>query len=195
LDGFLGWAWITVEHYVPAFMRLYGGRTVCLGRNANGYMKANTTYWKYHLAQALVAGEQMGWINADFVNDPQRLAFARKLIQMRYVNREFFRGARPMRPPTVDTGRSFACGLGMGHPGVLYHTYLCVGVLENGRRRKLIAVNLSTEEMTDCIRFIPQELQLNDYTLSGEGSAVPVSEDCLRLGLPGESVLVLDWEV
>ena len=139
----------------------------------------------------------MGWINSDFVGDPQRLAFARKLVQLRYGNREFFRGARPMRPPTVEAEAShkFACGLGMGSPGVLYRPYLCVGVLENGRKRKLIAVNLSTEEMTDCIRFVPQELQLNSYTRSGEGSAVPVSEDCLRLRLPGESVLVLDWEV
>lgn len=197
LDGFLGWAWICVEQYVPAFMRLYGGRTVCFGRNANGYMKANTTYWKYHLAQALVAGEQMGWINSDFVDDPERLAFARKLVQLRYRNREFFRGARPMRPPAVEAEAShkFACGLGMGSPGVLYRPYLCVGVLENGRKRKLIAVNLSTEAISDNIRFVPQELRLSGCTQSGEGSAEPVGEDRLHLCIPGNGVMTISWEV
>ncbi len=197
LDGFLGWAWVTIEKYVPAFMRVYGGKTFCFGRNANSYSKADVTYWKYNLAQSLVAGEQMGWINADLVYKPDRVAFLKKLAQLRYGNREFFRGARPMRPPVVEAEPShrFACGLGMSNPGVLYEPYLCVGVLENGNKRRLIAVNLSTEEMTAIVRFKPEEMQLDGFTLSGEGTAQRVREDALRLSVPAESVLMLSWEV
>ncbi len=197
LDGFLGWAWVTVENYVPAFMRVYGGKAFCFGRNVNSYSKKDTLYWKYNLAQSLVAGEQMGWINADLVYKPDRVAFLKKLAQLRYGERAFFRGARPMRPPVVEAGEDhrFTSGLGMSNPGVLYTPYLCVGVLENGRKRRLIAVNLSAEEISDNVRFVPEEMQLKNFTVSGEGTAQWAGEDALRLQVPGDSVLMLSWEV
>ena len=192
LDGLLSWAWVVVDHYVPAFLRIYGGKVAVLGRNANGYMKADSLYWKYHLAQGLVAGEQMGWINADFVYDKQRLDFARKLIQFRYENREFFRAARPMRPPVVECGEDhkFACGIGMQWQGVLHEPYLCVGALENGKKKMLIAVNLHTEEITDTIWF-GTDLGLT----RGKCAAEFLDENHLRLTVPGESLIYLTWEV
>jgi len=199
LDGLLSWHWIQVDKYVPAYMRIYGGRVMVLGRNANGYMKENPLYWKYHLAQGLVAGEQMGWINSDFVYDEQRLCFARKLIRFRYENREFFRCARPMRPPVVEADEShkFACGIGMQWQGVLHEPYLCVGALENGHRKMLIAVNLAPEEISDNIWFRENELGLraDNFTCQGEGTAKYLQANRLRVTVPGESLLVLKWEV
>ena len=89
----------------------------------------------------------------------------------------------------------FACGLGMGVPGVLYHSCLCVGVLENGRKRKLIAVNLSSEEISESIRFAAEELRLDGFVLSGEGSAKLTEPGRLQLGVAGSGMVVLDWEV
>ena len=191
LDGLLSWAWIVVDHYVPAFMRIYGGKVMALGRNANGYMKDNVTYWKYHLAQGLVAGEQMGWINADFVYDQQKLDFARKLIRFRYENREFFRACRPMRPPVVECGEDhkFACGIGMQWQGVLHEPYLTVGALENDRKKMLIAVNLRTEEVTDTVCF-GDDLGLNADKVKAEF----LDKNHLRLTVPAESLIYLTWE-
>lgn len=196
LDGFLGWAWITAENYVPAFMRIYGGKTPCLGRNINGYMKEHPLYWRYHLAQGLVAGEQMGWINSDFVYDEKRLAFAKALVRFRYENRQFFRGARPMRPPVVEAGpeHRFACGIGMGEVSVLQQTYLCAGVLENGSKKMLIAVNLSPEAVSDTIRYFPEEWDPKNYAVSGAGSVEELQPGALRLTVPAESLLALIWE-
>ena len=199
LDGFLSWAWIVSENCVPAFMRIYGGKTPALGRNANGYMKENPVYWRYHLAQGLISGEQMGWINADFVDDARRLAFAKKLICYRYENRLFFRGARPMRPPVVEAAEDhkFACGIGMENPGVLHQPYLCVGALENGKKRRLIAVNVGPEEISDTVIFRPEELGLTaeNCRKTGDGAVTFVNEGRLQLTLPGDSLLALDWEV
>ena len=184
LDGLLSWAWIVVDHYVPAFMRIYGGKVMVLGRNANGYMKDNVMHWKYHLAQGLVAGEQMGWINADFVFDRQRLEFAKKLIRFRYEHREFFRAARPMRPPVVECGEEhkFACGIGMQWQGVLHEPFLTVGALENGSRKMLIAVNLHTEEITDTL-WVSDELGL------------ACENNRIKLTVPPESLTYITWEV
>ena len=199
LDGLLSWAWIVVDKYVPAFMRIYGGKVMVLGRNANGYMKENDEYWKYHLAQGLVAGEQMGWINSDFVYNQQLLNYARKLIRFRYENRDFFRGARAMRPPVVETDErhKFACGIGMQWQGVLHEPYLCVGALENGRKKMLICVNLHTEEVSDKVWFKERELGLtaDNFTVQGEGSAEYLCENYLQLTVSGESLLCLTWEV
>lgn len=198
LDGFLAWAWIIVENYVPAFMHIYGGKIPSLGRNANGYMQSNDPYWKYHLAQSLVAGEQMGWINSNFTNNPVRLNYARKLIQFRYYNRLFFREARALRPPVVecDDSHKFASGIGMGHPGVLYQPYITVGVLENGNKRMLIAVNGNTETTTDVIRFKAEELCIpENVTVKGEGQAKRLSVDRMELTIPADSLLALEWEV
>ena len=185
LDGLLSWAWIVVDKYVPAFMRIYGGKVAVLGRNANGYMKDNTTYWKYHLAQGLVAGEQMGWINADFVYDKQRLDFARKLIRFRYENREFFRACRPMRPPVVETDRKFASGIGMQWQGVLHEPYLTVGALENGKQKMLIAVNLHEDTLTEKV-WVSRELGIPEEKLA--------DDDHLLLTVPGESLVCITWE-
>jgi len=183
LDGLLSWAWIVVDHYVPAFMRIYGGKVMVLGRNTNGYMKDNVMHWKYHLAQGLVAGEQMGWINADFVYDQQRLEFAKKLIRFRYENREFFRACRPMRPPVVECGEDhkFACGIGMQWQGVLHEPYLTVGALENGSKKMLIAVNLHTEEITDTV-YISDALGL------------ACENNRITLTVPGESLTYITWK-
>ena len=191
LDGLLSWSWIVVDKYVPAFMRIYGGKVMVLGRNTNGYMKDNVMHWKYHLAQGLVAGEQMGWINADFVYDKQRLDFARKLIRFRYENREFFRACRPMRPPEVECGEDhkFACGIGMQWQGVLHEPYLIVGALENGNKKMLVAVNLHTEEITDTLWF-GDDLGLTADKVNAEF----LDKNHLRLTVPAESLVCLTWE-
>lgn len=196
-DGLLGWAWIVVDHYVPAFMRVYGGKVAVFGRNANGYMKDTDTYWKYHLAQSLVAGEQMGWINSDFVYKENRLHFARKLIRFRYENREFFRSARPMRPPEAVDAERFATGIGMQWQGVLWEPYITVGALENGSRRMLLAVNLSDGERTEKIWFRGEEFGLRRENLSvtGEGTAQWLDENHLRLTIPANSLICVNWEV
>lgn len=199
LDGLLSWAWVVVDKYVPAFMRVYGGRVMVFGRNANGYMKDTQLYWKYHLAQSLVAGEQMGWINSDFVYNQERLDFARKLIRFRYENRAFFQAARPMRPPEVEApeAHKFATGIGMQWQGVLHEPYLTVGALENGKQNMLVAVNLHTEEISDTLWFKGSELGLkaDNFTVTCEGAAEFLDENHLRLTLPGESLLCLSWEV
>jgi hypothetical protein len=161
-------------------------------------MQSNDPYWKYHLAQGLVAGEQMGWINSNFIHKENRLNYARKLIQFRYHNRLFFRDANPLRPPVVECDEShmFASGIGMGHPGVLHQPYITVGVLANGNQRMLIAVNGNTETTTDVIRFKAEELCIpENVTVKGEGQAKRLSADRMELTIPADSLLALEWEV
>lgn len=198
LDGFLSWKWVSVKKDVPAFMQIYGGKITVLGRSTNGYMKDNTTYWKYHLAQSLISGEQLGWINSDFVFNQTKLSFAKTLVQYRYENKEFFRGAAPLRPPVVEASEEhkFCTGIGMSWLGVLHEPYLCVGILENGTTKKLLIVNIAETEISDTISFRPDEngLKKDKVAQFGKGDITFIADDKIKATLPSGGLVVLTWE-
>ena len=83
------WQWIEPEQ-VPAFPLIYAGRVAMLGRNINGYKKKDMPYCRFHIAEQVLFGQQIGWINADVVNDPQKFPFLRKMVQLRWQYRELF---------------------------------------------------------------------------------------------------------
>ena len=194
IDGLLSWAWIRAERCTPSFMRIYGGKTVVFGRNACGYMKENTLHWKYNMAEGFLSGEQMGWVNSDFVNDPDRLEFIKRLVRFRYENREFFSRARPMRTPKViaPEEHKFTSGIGMNCQGILYTTYLRVGALENGKEKMFFAVNIGNEKITDKVKF--KENVLPD-TLKMEGDGCYERDgDTLNVTVPAGGLLVLRFK-
>lgn len=193
IDGLLSWAWIRSERCTPSFMRIYGGKIVVFGRNAGGYMKDNTLHWKYNMAEGFLAGEQMGWVNSDFVKDPDRLEFIKRLVRFRYENKEFFRRARPMRTPKViaPEEHKFTSGIGMNCQGILYTTYLRVGALENGNDKMFLAVNIGGEEITDKIVFKNGVLP---KSISNEGDGSFIRDvDTLTVTVPAGGLFVIRW--
>lgn len=116
-DGFLTWTWIT-SNLIPVFSVIYGGHIAMFGRNTNGYKKYDVKYFYYHAAQSVLFGQQIGWINADVVDDPNRLMFLKKVVQLRWEYKEFFSMGTMLRPPKIrepipryvtDTGMNMAC--------------------------------------------------------------------------------------
>ncbi|MDW7659083.1 MAG: hypothetical protein SCM11_18090, partial [Bacillota bacterium] len=88
-----------------------------LGRNINGYKKNDVAYCKFHIAEQVLFGQQIGWINADIVDDPRKFPFLKKMVQLRWQYRKLFNSGRLLRPPVVEADlpdqASFA---GMGRP-------------------------------------------------------------------------------
>ena len=193
VDGLLSWAWIRAERCTPSFMRIYGGKTIVFGRNAGGYMKGNTLHWKYNMAEGFLSGEQMGWVNSDFVNDPDRLEFIKRLVRFRYKNKEFFRRARPMRTPRViaPEEHKFTSGIGMNCQGILYTTYLRVGMLESGNDKMLLVVNIGDLEITDKIIFKDGVLP-ESVSNEGDGSFVR-NADTLTVTVPAGGLFAIRW--
>jgi hypothetical protein len=175
-------------------MRIYGGKTVVFGRNACGYMKEHTLHWKYNMAEGFLSGEQMGWVNSDFVNDPDRLEFIKRLVRFRYENKEFFRRARPMRTPKVEAPEEhkFTSGIGMNCQGILYTTYLRVGALENGNEKMFLAVNIGNEMITDKVKFKEGALP-NILTMEGDGG-YERDGDTLTVTVPAGGLLVIRFK-
>ena len=197
IDAFLSWAWIRSVSDVPAFMRIYSDIIPVFGRNTNGYAKHSELHWKYHFAQSLVCGQQLGWINADVVKMPGRLEFIKKLIRFRYENKAFFRQATVLRPPVVveKPSHMFASDIGMSHIGVLHKPYICTGAMKNGKDNMIMLVNIGSEDMTDVIRFNPEEYNPGEkFTVSGFGQAKITDSGCMECTVEKESFLCISWE-
>ena len=189
LDGFLSWAWVRCDNEVPAFMRIYSNVIKVLGRNANGYMKHSDMHWKYHLAQSLLCGQQMGWVNADLINMPERLEFTKKLVQFRYAYREFFRHITILRPPVVQAERAhkFVSDVGMGSAGMIMKPYICSAAMQNGKERMILLINIGKETMTDVMTFNPKEYNPGEnFKVEGYGSVNCVSDGKMECAVEGE---------
>jgi len=100
LDGYLTWSWIN-SSLVPIFPAIYAGYITTFGRNTNDYKVADIEYYRYQIAQSLMFGQQLGWLNADLVRDPAKLKFLKDFAKLRYQHRDYFTYGQMNRPPSL----------------------------------------------------------------------------------------------
>ena len=99
LDGYLTWVgYRDGSNAIPLFHAVYAGQVQLFGRlykwdSWKGVaMRAKT-------AQALVWGEQLGWIRPVVLDDPVAAPFLRRQARLRYVLRRYLSRGRMARPP------------------------------------------------------------------------------------------------
>lgn len=101
LDGYLAWTWVQPDS-VPAHPRVYGGRVAVFGRVVTQNKRDDDAYFRFHVAQAFMYGQQLGWIHPEIVDDPKQFPFLKKMAKLRWDMREFFAVAELLRPPVVE---------------------------------------------------------------------------------------------
>lgn len=194
-DGFLTWTWIT-SNLVPAFPLIYGGRIAMFGRNTNGYKKSDLPYYRYHVAQAVLFGQQIGWINPDLVDVPEKLAFMKRLARLRYELREVFSQGRMLRPPRFRGDvPQIVTDTGMGISRMFVGDTLLAGAWSLEGRTLLLLANVE-EAVAQAEVWIPwQEYGADPAAvrkIDGPGEILDVLPEGLRVSLPGCDVLVLE---
>ncbi len=209
LDGFLTWGWYR-PNLVPAFPRIYGGKTVFLGRNTNSYKRSDAPYMKYHFAQSLLYGQQLGWIYPDVVDEPEIFPYLKKLAGIRWKYRKLFANAEMLRPPEVRGNIGYFTTLtGMERPDLTHAPEVAAGAWRTPEGNGLLmAVNTGlgscdcTLEIRRAEYGIPESSFREPYTAysaEGEGSIVgaeEVSSEEIRLHcrLEPESCLTYEWK-
>lgn len=120
-DAFLTWQWIG-HNQIPLWSAVYAGYIQLFGRNTNGYNRHDVTYVRANFAEALMFGQQLGWINADIVDEPVLLAFLKVAVAMRVKYTRYFTDGSMQHPPRVpaDAPR-YITRSGMNRPEV-YNT-------------------------------------------------------------------------
>ncbi len=109
-DGYLTWHW-QYDQQVPLFPAVYSGSIQMFGRwfdtpasSPSEEEKRNRDLSvRMRLGQALVFGEQLGWIGAGVLDEPDNAKFLRHLAHLRWQWRHFFSTGRMARPPKFTT--------------------------------------------------------------------------------------------
>ena len=165
LDGYLTWVgYREGEAAVPLFHAVYAGQVQLFGRlykwdSWKGVaMRAKT-------AQALVWGEQLGWIVPEVIDDPVAGPFLKRLVRLRHTLRPYLARGRMARPPKLKTDGSvltsnwvFVSDLHVTTPAV------CSGAWfrEDGKAVALILVNAD-----DQAHEVELPFDAKDYALKG----------------------------
>jgi hypothetical protein len=98
-DGYLTWHF-QYDNQIPLFAAIYGGKIQLFSRAYQG------DSWKglamrMKTGQALVFGEQLGWISPQVLSDEPSAAFLRRMARLRYALRDYLARGEMARPPVL----------------------------------------------------------------------------------------------
>ena len=174
-DGFLTWIW-TRGDLVPAFPAIYSRYIVMLGRYTDGATRDDDDYFRFHLAQALLFGQQLGWINACVVYNDDRMEFLEKLTRVRFELTDLFVEGTLRRPPRVSTNLAPKESFGIHMDQVLAGVWSS----KDDSETTLIVVNVSSERAEAQIGLFPKEYGVD-------------CPETLTTTLEPQSVLIYRW--
>ncbi len=103
LDGYLTWVgYRDGNDAIPLFHAIYGGSVQLFGRLYK-WDSWKGLAMRMKTAQALVWGEQLGWIRTEVIDDPVAGPFLKRQARLRYVLRRYLSRGRMARPPKITT--------------------------------------------------------------------------------------------
>jgi hypothetical protein len=147
-DGFLTWAWVATN-YVPFFSKIYAGHVVMFGRSTNGYKKADKEYFRFHVGQSVMFGQQIGWINADIIDDEEKMVYLSRMCQMRYEFKDYFNYGKMLRPPkTKDFIPTFVTDSAISFSDVNEAPLILSSCWENDGSIAMLITNCDKKEYT-----------------------------------------------
>lgn len=105
-DGFLTWAWV-FTNMVPFFSKVYAGHIAMLGRNTNGYKKLDPLFCRFHIGQAVMFGQQIGWMSSDIVDETEKIDYLDRMCHMRWDFKKYFSEGEMLRPPKLESDNTY----------------------------------------------------------------------------------------
>ena len=160
-DGFLTWAWKRCDD-VPAFPIVYAGYIQMIGRNTDDKRREDDNFFRYHLAQGLLFGQQIGWLNACVVYDENRMQFLEKIVHARYKHTDLFNHGHILRPPHVKTSVQPITSSDVTMRPVLSGVWQMDKPSENGQNKTvLFVINISQESAEVDLKLFPNEYKVN----------------------------------
>ncbi len=140
-EGLLSWMW-KLDDMVPAFPAIYAGYVQMIGRGST----ETGTPFLYHFGEALLYGQQPGWIN---YNIDAHLPFVKQVTDTRMAYIDLFNYGKLMRPPMVETELE---------PVDNYRQVLS-GAWKDEESGKVVVfmINISDEPTTASVTIYPEE--------------------------------------
>ena len=188
-DGFLTWAWVATN-YVPFFSKIYAGHVVMFGRSTNGYKKADKEYFRFHVGQSVMFGQQIGWINADIIDDEEKMVYLTRMCNMRYDFKDYFNYGKMLRPPkTNDPLPKFVTDSAIGFSDVSEAPLILSSAWANEENTVMLITNCDKKEYT-----LTYEAPFDSYDevkYYGEGKVSPVVGSKVNITISPESAIAI----
>ncbi len=159
-DGYLTWLW-REEDSVPAFPAVYAGYVQMVGRFTDGVSREDDLLFRYHIAEGLLYGQQLGWVNAAVVYREKRMEFLKKIVHLRYENSQVFNGGTLCRPPKVASSLSPVTSSGMKMAQVVAGAWK----MRKDGKLHLFAINVAEESAAASISFPYKEYGVSENRL------------------------------
>ena len=175
-DGYLTWLW-TMGNDVPAFPTVYAGYIQMVGRYTDGKTRDDDMLFRYHLAEGLLFGQQLGWINAHVVYNEARMCFLEKIVHARYENTKIFNQGHVLRPPTIESSLAPVTSSDVTMRQVVGGVWQA----DDMSRTVLFAVNISESPATAKMILHPEEYGVS-CAEQLEISLEPLSVSVIELG-------------
>ncbi len=140
-DGLLSWKW-NLDDMVPAFSAIYAGYVQIIGREA----KDTPASFRYHFAEALLFGQQPGWVN---FNIDAHMTLVKQVTDTRMAYVDLFNCGKLMRPPVVETELE---------PVDNYRQVLAGAWMDETDGKVVVfVINISDEPTTASVTVYPEE--------------------------------------
>ena len=202
LDAYLAWTWVQPDQ-VPAFPTVYGGRVGLFGRVITPNKRDDDAFFRHQAADALMYGEQLGWIHPEVVSDDKQFPFFKKMAGLRWHFAEFFTSAEMLRPATVD-GKMAMLNMSpflRGKYRVHEKAVLSSAWEDADGHRVLFCVNSADEPAEVTLTFRQSEYALPAdvaFSLCDGATLLGDEQDgdrrTLRIALAPQSYGVIEWK-
>jgi hypothetical protein len=188
-DGFLTWAWVATN-YVPFFSKIYAGHVVMFGRSTNGYKKSDKEYFRFHVGQSVMFGQQIGWINADVIDDEEKMTYLRRMCQMRYEFKDYFNYGKMLRPPkTNDFIPTFVSDSAIGFSDVNEAPLVLSSCWECEKNTAMLITNCDKKEYT--LAYDAPFDSYDEVKCYGEGKVSEIVGSKIKITIAPESAIAI----
>ena len=186
-DGYLTWHW-QYDGQVPAFPAVYGGSVQMFGRSYGGGETKDLAL-RMRSGQALVFGEQIGWLSPALAMEKENADFFKSVVHLRRQLRRYFYAGQMARPPQL-AGKVPTVRADWQWGGVDWVTTDAVltGAWHEplAKRLALVFVNVSDQPVTTRVDYdlrpygFPGEVKLTKITPAGPAESTTTPPEIRR---------------
>ena len=190
MGAYLSWLWVKNDQ-VPAFPAIYSDYLPVFGLHYGSFKENDDICFRVFTTQALLYGEQMGWIKPQQYAQITNKDFYKKLVRTRAKLIDFFCDGRMLRPPFIkdDAPRMKSDKAGEAYGGIIDYAAVQGALWKNSYdgRKLLIVVNSSDVEAKANVKTDAQD---GVYSAEGDVSGdIKIENGSFSVVLPPLSVV------
>ena len=135
-------------------------------------------------------GQQIGWINADVVDDDEKMVYLSRMCQMRYDFKDYFNYGKMLRPPkTKDFVPTFVTDSAIGFSDVNEAPLILSSCWEMDGQTAMFITNCDKKEYT--LTYDAPFDSYDEVKCYGEGKASPVANSKISITISPESAIAI----